>query len=104
MDAQKHTEKHRRVPRQVALRTVKLCKVTPKTLTNSDVYGFTSSGILRRESLDRLREEVFQSHSVQLAGFALSKRAQSTTLTSLRLESTICRRPGSDYRKTLIKT
>ena len=49
MDAQKHTEKHRRVPRQVALRTVKLCKVTPKTLTNSDVYGFTSSGILRRE-------------------------------------------------------
>ena len=103
MDAQKHTEKHRRVPRQVALRTVKLCKVTPKTLTNSDVYGFTSSGILRREVVGSIAE-VFQYHSVQLAGFALSKRAQSTTLTSLRLESTICRRPGSDYRKTLFKT
>ena len=30
---------------------------------------------------------------------SLSKRAQSTTLTSLRLESTICRRSESHYRK-----
>jgi hypothetical protein len=34
---------------------------------------------------------------------SISKRAQSTTLTSLRLESAICGRSGSDYRKTLLQ-
>ena len=32
---------------------------------------------------------------------SISKRAQSTTLTSLRLESTICEQPETVYRKTL---
>ena len=38
----------------------------------------------------------------ELAG-SFSKRAQSTTLTSLRLESIICGRSGTDYRKTLLQ-
>jgi hypothetical protein len=35
---------------------------------------------------------------------SISKRAQSTTLTSLRLESTICEQPGTGCRKTLLQT
>jgi hypothetical protein len=38
-----------------------------KPPTNADVYGFTSRSILWRESLNRLREEVFRYHLVCLA-------------------------------------
>src|SRR5688572_6509460 len=64
-------------------------------------------GPLRCTSL--LREVVdwecvggFQCASARASGI-IFKRAQSTTLTSLRLESAICGRSGSDYRKTLLQ-
>src|SRR4051812_27232143 len=41
--------------------------------------------------------------SVEFPLHTLSKRAPSTTRTSLRLESTICERSAPDYRKTLIQ-
>ena len=45
---------------------------------NTDVYGITSRRIWRGKSLDCLRDEVFQYHSVGLPK-SLSKRAPSTT-------------------------
>src|SRR5687768_2855918 len=41
--------------------------------------------------------------SVEFPLHTLSKRAPSTTRTSLRLESIVCERSGSDYRKTLLQ-
>ena len=41
--------------------------------------------------------------TVEFPLHTLSKRAQSTTLTSLLLESTICEQSGTVYRKTLLQ-
>ena len=41
--------------------------------------------------------------SVEFPLHTLSKRAQSTTLTSLRLESAICEQSEIVYRKTLLQ-
>ena len=53
--------------------------------------------------LRRLAERVGFEPTVEFPLHTLSKRAQSTTLPSLRLESAICGRSGSDYRKTLLQ-
>ena len=45
-------------------------KTTPKTLINSDVYGFTLSSISGGKSLKRLREEVFPHYLVSVARVA----------------------------------
>ena len=65
----------------------KRCKVAPEPLTNTDVYGFTSRSILWREVVELI---VRIGVSVSLGGASpqsLSKRAPSTTRTSLHLES-----------------
>src|SRR5687767_2812571 len=46
----------------------------------------------------RLAEREGFEPSVEFPLHTLSKRAPSTTRTSLRLESTICERPAGDYR------
>src|SRR5580765_5180986 len=51
----------------------------------------------------RLAERVGFEPTVEFPLHTLSKRAPSTTRTSLRLESTVCGRSGSDYRKTLLQ-
>ena len=51
----------------------------------------------------RLAEREGFEPSVEFPLHTLSKRAPSTTRTSLRLESMICGRSGSDYRKTLLQ-
>ena len=50
-----------------------------------------------------MAERVGFEPTVEFPLHTLSKRAPSTTRTSLRLESAICGRSGSDYRKTLLQ-
>ncbi len=61
----------------------------------------SSRGVGKRER--RLAEREGFEPSVEFPLHTLSKRAQSTTLTSLRLESTICERSQTVYRKTLLQ-
>ena len=77
-----------------------------KPVTQVEIERADAPKLLTRGNLadhpEGVAERVGFEPTVRFPVHTLSKRAQSTTLTSLRLESMICGRHGSDYRKTLL--
>ena len=73
----------------------KNCVRSPRKRRQTPTFtGSHQEAFCGGKSLNRLREQVFRYHSMS-SPESFSKRAQSTTLTSLRLESITCERSGT---------